>query len=140
MKNSSIFSGASLAVMAAMALAPFVSYAQIDINLDAGATTSIDSDTSASSEGLLDIELEATTSADVGATVEGVLDGDFRVNEEGIAVAVAEEVRTESDLEIFAANIAVREENVEEVTFDSQATGAWETKVVYEHQGKLFGL
>lgn len=140
MKNSSIHAGASLALLAALALAPFSSHAQIDIELDASATSSVetDNDTSTSSDSLIDIDLEATTTTEVdndSAETEGL-----RINAEGIAVAVSEEVRSDADLEVFAANVSIREDKVDEVTFDSEVTGAWETRVVYAHEGKLFGL
>jgi len=141
MKNLSTNPKATLALLAMLALLPMSTYAQVDIDLDASATTSAETSTddgATSSEPLIDIDLEATTTTEVTAD-EDNRDG-LEINAEGLAVAVAEEVQSDADLEVFAKNLSIREDRVDEVSFETESTGAWEARVIYEHEGKLFGL
>ncbi len=144
MKNSSIYTVASLVLLATITLTPIYSYAQVGVDVGAGvsgeATTTTDSDSSTSSDALIDINLEATSTAEVVSDTDNGEEGALRVNADGVAVVMAAEVNSDEDLEVFADNISTREENVDEVTFDADATGAWEARVTYAHTGKLFGL
>ncbi len=136
--------GVSLMLLSALAFAPLYSYAQINVvtNTSASGTVEFDADSSSTTDSIIELELgtetEATSSNDM--EVEGQSSTSLRVNTDGVAITLAEDVRSEADLEVYVHNLAATEEKVSEVEIDSDDNGAWEAKVSYEHEGKLFGL
>ncbi len=133
---------AGLALAALLASTPGTTHAEIDIN----------SETTGALEAVIDIteletdtNIEADMSADVEATTTESNNNDesgvsLRLNAEGRALTEAAQVNTTSDLEVFAYNIAVEDDMVEEVEVGTTTDGQSRVEVTYKHYGELFGL
>ncbi len=133
-------------LLSALALTPLYSHAQININTDSSTSGTIEfttgNESTTTTDGVIELEIGTeSTSTDNSKTETGAQNStSLRVNADGDAIAFAADVKSDTDLEVFAHNISETEEKVSEVEVDSEESGAWQAEVSYEHEGKLFGL
>lgn len=139
------YSGAALALAALLSTAPSAALA---VNITSEATGALEatmdlSDTDVDTTADANIEVDATTTASSSGDVEGNAmssDISLRLNVDGEAIVRAVDVESDDDLEIYAYNVAVRDEMVEEVKTETTDEGRARVEVVYKHQGELFGI
>jgi len=61
-------------------------------------------------------------------------------NDFGISVVQSSQVSTQTDLEVFSANLPMQNKNVKKVETNTDVNGVTTVEVGYKHQGMLFGL
>lgn len=158
--------GVSTMVLSAFVFAPIASHAQLDANLtgdskmeldsaveaDVDANTSVDtstetdskinSDASTDTNVELDLggDVEEDDSNDVETKTESDTDTSLKVNSSGVAVISSAQVNSESDLEVFSANVKAKDKKVAKVDIESEDDGESEIKVIYRHNGKFLGF
>lgn len=146
MKNLT-YSGRSLALLSALVFLPALTYAQVDINNEASGLldASVDLDAVAT-DTLLDIEagvevgIDSATSVEMESGSDASVGSDLRLNADGVAVTSVTEVNSDADLQVFAANLAAREERVDEIKAEETTAGEAKVEVVYRHSGRLLGI
>lgn len=127
----------------ALVLLPAYTYAEMNVGTDiTGGVKFETTGKSTSSSSTVEVDLGAEQDTDVDSEMNNEVNSEtsLKINADGVAVNTSSEVQNDSDLEVFASNVASSEEKVGKVSFDSEASGAWETEVIYQHEGKLFGL
>src|SRR3989344_4229299 len=155
--------GVSLMVLSAFVLAPIVSYAQLNTNLTGDVTADIDSAIDANVDASTNVDASVGTDSGVNSNtyvntgVEIYLgDGSQddketesnsesntslkEVNSSGVAVVSSAQVSSESDLNIFSANVSAKDKEVAKVDINSGKDGESEVKVVYRNKGKFLGF
>src|SRR3989344_4082349 len=154
--------GVSLMVLSAFVLAPIISYAQLNTNLTGDVTADIDSAIDANVDASTNVDTSVGTDSgvnsntDVNTGVEIYLgDGSqddketesnsesntsLKVNSSGVAVVSSAQVSSESDLNIFSANVSAKDKEVAKVDINSGKDGESEVKVVYRNKGKFLGF
>lgn len=138
------YSGTSLALLASLAFAPAVSFAQINVGTDA--TSSLNGVVemgSSTTDAIIEINSDTSaTTSDEGTDVDSNTSAtvSLRLNAEGVAITSASEVENEADLEVFAHNFASQEEKVDSASAETTADSKSHVEVVYKHKGKLFGV
>ena len=149
-------------VLSAFVLAPIISYAQLNTNLTGDVTADIDSAIDANVDASTNVDTSVGTDSgvnsntDVNTGVEIYLgDGSqddretesnsesntsLKVNSSGVAVVSSAQVSSESDLNIFSANVSAKDKKVAKVDINSGKDGESEVKVVYRNKGKFLGF
>lgn len=110
----------------------------VDIGIDVNSSTTQDSH---DSDLKVEVELEPRKN-DEEETVEyrNESSGSLRVNEFGVAIVSSYQVKSESDLEVFKSNIVIEENNVNRVEIYDNGEDEVEFEVIYNHNGRLFGV
>lgn len=149
--------GLGLVVLSAFAFAPIASYAQLNSNLsgdivvetnnpiDANLDTSVKTDSSINSDssvdGSIDLNLGNDYEKDNDFKDEGIdSKASLKVNSNGVAIVSSSQVNSESDLNVFSANVSIKDKQVSEVNVDSGNKGESMVEVTYRHKGKLLGF
>ena len=149
-------------VLSAFVLAPIISYAQLNTNLTGDVTADIDSAIDANVDASTNVDTSVGTDSGVNSNtyvntgVEIYLgDGSqddretesnsesntsLKVNSSGVAVVSSAQVSSESDLNIFSANVSAKDKKVAKVDINSGKDGESEVKVVYRNKGKFLGF
>jgi hypothetical protein len=141
-----VHSNFSLALILALLLAPVLSYAQTNNRgeasglLDASVNLNeVSTDVRVEAEADAQIGTTSTTS-NTGSETRTESSSNLNLNASGVAITSVAQVNSEADLEVFAQNLAVENENVEEVKTEMTAEGESQIEVTYRHSGRLLGM
>ncbi len=148
-------------VLSAFVFAPIASHAQLNANLIGDVAADLDSAIDANVDANINVDTSVGTDSsiksntDVNAGVEIDIGNDsenegrvesnsdsntsLKVNSSGVAIISSAQVSSESDLDIFSANVSAKDKEVAKVDINSK-NGESEVKVVYRHKGKFLGF
>ncbi len=142
------YSGTTIAALTALVFAPALSYAQVEVNSETegflnASTDLVATDTEAMVN--VDTNVEVDTEAETSTSIEDV---DIATNTElalvlnakGVAVVSPSQVNNSTDLEVFAENTIIREEQVKDINFETTGETRSKVEVIYKHQGQLLGV
>lgn len=140
------YSSTTIAALAVLIFSPVLSHAQVQVGSEAegflNATTDmVATDTEASvGVGVTSTAETNTTSNEAEIQTSTNTELSLILNADGVTVVSPSQVNNSSDLEVFAENTIIREEQVKDIKFETTSDAQSKIAVVYKHQGQLLGV